>query len=179
VDEDGEYGMHLIVDHLVRTGCSRIGLITAPENLMFAKYRLKGFMDSLARHKIPSNGSYITTGDLTQRDGYRQANVLLDLPNPPEAIVACNDLMAIGAMSAAQQRGLQVGVDIAITGFDDTSMSEHAHPPLTTVHQPVYKIGGRVCEMLVQIIRGEPPKQAKVVQKPSLVIRQSSGGSIG
>jgi DNA-binding LacI/PurR family transcriptional regulator len=87
--------------------------------------------------------------------------------------------MAIGAMSAAQQRGLQVGVDIAITGFDDTSMSEHAHPPLTTVHQPVYKIGGRVCEMLVQIIRGETPKQAKVVQKPSLVVRQSSAGSIG
>jgi LacI family transcriptional regulator len=179
VDEDGEHGMHLIVDHLVRSGHTRIGLIAAPENLMFAKYRMNGFIDSLVRHNIPSNGSYITTGDLTQRDGYRQANALLDLPNPPDAIVSCNDLMAIGAMSAVQQRGLQVGVDIAITGFDDTSMSEHSHPPLTTVHQPVYEIGGIVCEMLARIIQGEYLEQEKVVLKPSLVIRQSCGGPIG
>jgi DNA-binding LacI/PurR family transcriptional regulator len=133
----------------------------------------------LKRRQIQTNDSLITIGDLTQRDGYRQANILLDLADPPEAIVACNDLMAIGAMSAAQQRGLVVGVDIAIVGFDDTSMSEHSHPPLTTVHQPVYDIGRTVCEMLLQIIRGEPLDQEKVVLKPSLVIRQSCGGQIG
>ena len=179
VDEDGEHGMHLIVDHLVRSGHTRIGFIAAPDDLMFAHYRLKGFLDCLKQRHIPTNGSLITTGDLTQSDGYRQANVLLDLPDPPEAIVACNDLMAIGAMSAAQQRDLVVGVDIAIIGFDDTSMSEHSHPPLTTVHQPVYEIGGAVCEMLVQIIRGELLEHEKIVLKPSLVIRQSCGGPIG
>jgi LacI family transcriptional regulator len=179
VDEDGEHGMNLIVNHLIRAGHTRIGFIAAPDELMFAQYRLKGFLDSLKRRQIQTNDSLITIGDLTQRDGYRQANILLDLADPPEAIVACNDLMAIGAMSAAQQRGLVVGVDIAIVGFDDTSMSEHSHPPLTTVHQPVYDIGRTVCEMLLQIIRGEPLDQEKVVLKPSLVIRQSCGGQIG
>lgn len=176
VDEDGEYGMHLIVDHLIKAGHTRIGFIAAPKELMFAQDRLKGFLDTLSDHRISIDESHITTGDLTQRGGYRQANALLDLPNPPKAIVACNDLMAFGAMSAAQQRGLIVGVDIAIVGFDDTPMAEHSHPPLTTVHQPVYKIGGMVCEMLIQQIGGNSLDEEKIVLKPTLVIRQSCGG---
>jgi LacI family transcriptional regulator len=179
VDEDGEHGMHLIVDHLIKAGHTRIGFIAAPDELMFAQFRLKGFQDSLSKRHIAFDKSLCITGDLTQRDGYRQTNVLLDLPTPPRAIIACNDLMAIGAMSAAQQRGLVVGVDIAIIGFDDTPMSEHSHPPLTTVHQPVYKIGGIVCEMLIKRIRGEDIEEEQIVLKPSLVIRQSCGGSIG
>jgi len=175
VDEDGEFGMHLIIDHLVSAGHTRIGFIAAPKDLMFAQYRLKGFQDSLKKRHITIEESLIVTGDLTQRDGYRQANALLNLPNPPEAIVACNDLMAFGAMSAAQQRGLVVGVDLAIIGFDDNPMSEHSHPPLTTVNQPVYKIGGIVCEMLIQKIRGEFLEKENIVLKPSLVIRQSCG----
>ncbi len=176
VDEDGEHGMHEIVDHLVNNGLTRIGFIGAPTDLMFAKYRLKGFLDSLIRHNIAIDDSLMVTSDLTQQGGYRQANVLLDLPNPPRAIVACNDLMALGAMSAVQQRGLVVGVDIAITGFDDVTLAEHSHPPLTTVHQPVYKIGGMVTEMLVQQIMGEKMDEEQIILKPSLIVRQSCRG---
>jgi DNA-binding LacI/PurR family transcriptional regulator len=178
VDEDGGYGMHLIVDHLINSGYTRIGFIAAPENLMFAEYRLMGFLDALRKRNISIEDSLIITGDLTQRSGYSQANQLLDLRNPPQAIVACNDLMAFGAMSAAQQRGLIVGVDIAVVGFDDVAMAEHFHPPLTTVHQPVYKIGGMVTEMLIKQIRGEKPEAEQIILKPSLVVRKSCGGSI-
>lgn len=175
VDEDSENGMHLIVDHLVEAGYRRIAFISAPDYLMFAKYRLQGFLNRLKFWNISFNPSYLVTGDLTQRDGFRQANALLDLPEKPEAIVVSNDLMAIGAMSAAQQRGLVVGVDLAVTGFDDIPMSEHSHPPLTTVHQPVYKIGGMVCEMLIKTIRGEPLDEEHILLKPSLVVRGSCG----
>jgi LacI family transcriptional regulator len=92
--------------------------------------------------------------------------------------VACNDLMAIGAMSAAQKKGLIVGEDLAITGFDDTPLAEHTHPPLTTVHQPIYKIGRMVCEMLIKRIQGETPKPAHILLQPSLVIRQSCRKSL-
>jgi LacI family transcriptional regulator len=85
--------------------------------------------------------------------------------------------MALGAISAAQERGLVIGKDIAITGFDDTPMAEHSHPPLTTVHQPVYKIGGMVTEMLIQCIQGEILEDEKIILKPSLVIRGSCGGT--
>lgn len=84
--------------------------------------------------------------------------------------------MALGAISAAQEIGLVIGKDIAITGFDDTTMAEHSHPPLTTVHQPVYKIAGMVTEMLIQCIQGETLENEKVILKPSLVIRGSCGG---
>jgi LacI family transcriptional regulator len=119
--------------------------------------------------------SLFTAGDLTQRSGYQCASMLLDLPNPPTAIAACNDLMALGAMSAAHERGLVIGKDIAITGFDDIPQSEHSHPPLTTVHQPIYKIGWIVCGMLIKHIQGETLEQEHVILTPSLVIRQSCG----
>ncbi len=178
VDEDSEYGMRLIVDHLVNLGYRPLSFLAAPDYLMFAQSRLKGFLDGIKAHNLPEDEAINITGDLTQRGGYRQANILLDSPDPPDAIVASNDLMAIGAMSAAQERGLRVGQDIAITGFDDTPMAEHSHPPLTTVHQPVYKIGRMVCEMLIKRIRGEFLEDEQIILKPSLVIRQSCGGQL-
>ena len=178
VDEDSEYGMHLIVDHLVRAGHTRIGFIAAPEDLMFAEYRINGFLEGLKKRDFPIEDALIVVGDLTQSGGYRETNVLLDLPNPPQAIVTCNDLMAFGAMSAAQQRGLVVGVDIAVVGFDDVTMAEHSHPPLTTVHQPVYKIGWMVTEMLIKIINGEMLEDEHIILEPSLIVRQSCGGLI-
>ena len=82
-------------------------------------------------------------------------------------------------MSAVQQRGLVVGGDIAITGFDDTPLAEHAHPPLTTVHQPIYQIGSMVCEMLLLSLMGETPEEQHIILKPTLVIRQSCGSLSG
>lgn len=175
VDEDGEYGMGLVVDHLVGLGYRRIACIVPDLNLMFAHYRLRGLKKRLATYSISLNSDCIRTGDLTQRSGYEAASSLLELPEPPEAIVACNDLMALGAISAAQDHGMEVGRDVAVTGFDDIPMAEHFHPPLTTVNQPIYQIGRRTCEMLVKIIRGEEPEEQQILLKPSLVVRSSCG----
>ena len=87
--------------------------------------------------------------------------------------------MALGAMSAIQERGLVVGKDVAVAGFDDIPMSEATHPPLTTVHQPIYQIGSLVAEILIQLIRGETPEQTQYLLKPRLVIRQSCGLQVG
>ena len=175
VDEDGVYGMRLVTQHLVSLGHLRIACISPPPDLMFAHYRLQGFRDGLTEAGIPVDDSLFRIGNLTQRDGYEQASALLDLPSPPTAIAACNDLMAFGAMSAAQDRGLVVGKDISITGFDNIPMAEHSHPPLTTLHQPLYQIGGMVCEMLIHLIRGEPLEREQTLLKPELIVRQSSG----
>jgi len=175
VDEDGTYGMRLVTEHLASLGHQRIACIAPPNDLMFAHYRLRGFKEGLSEAGIPVNDALIRIGNLTQRSGYEQASVLLDLPSPPTAIAACNDLMAFGAMSAAQARGLVVGKDVAITGFDNIPMAEYSHPSLTTLHQPLYKIGGMVCEMLIQLIRGESLKEKCILLKPELIVRQSSG----
>ncbi|MBE9524442.1 MAG: LacI family DNA-binding transcriptional regulator [Chloroflexi bacterium] len=175
VDEDGIYGMRLVTEHLASQGHQRIACIAPPNDLMFAHYRLGGFKDGLSEAGIPVNDALIRIGNLTQRSGYEQASALLDLPSPPSAIAACNDLMAFGAMSAAQARGLVVGKDVAITGFDNIPMAEYSHPSLTTIHQPLYKIGGMVCEMLIQLIRGESLENKHILLKPELIVRQSSG----
>ncbi len=177
VDEDSEYGMRLLAHHLADLGHQRIAFIAAPEELMFAHYRRKGFREGLAEKGLQLDETMIVVGDLTQRDGFRQATLLLDQPNPPTAIAACNDLMALGAISAAQKRGLTVGKDIAITGFDNIPLAEHSHPPLTTIHQPIYQIGDMVCEKLIGLINGEKGGADQVLLQPSLIIRETCGGT--
>ncbi len=175
VDEDSGLGIKMVVDHLVALGHTRLACIAAPSNLMLAWYRLKGFVDALQVHNLPIDNDLIIEGDMTQRSGRLVAGQLLDRSHPPSAIVACNDLMALGAMSAAQERGLVVGQDVSITGFDDIPLAENAHPPLTTVHQPVYKIGTIVCQMLIKVIEHEELPEPQVILQPLLVVRQSSG----
>jgi LacI family transcriptional regulator len=175
VDEDGGYGLELIVDHLAQLGHRRIAFITAPENLTFTHHRLAGAQAAMGKYGLEMDPELIKAGDLTQRGGYECAKLLLDLPQPPTAIAAFNDLMAIGAMSAAQERELVVGKQISISGFDNIPMAEHAHPTLTTVHQPIYQIGRRVCELLIRKIRNEPLETTQVILKPSLIIRLSTG----
>ena len=174
VDVDGSLGMELIVKHLASLGHTRIACIAPPLELMSAQYRLRGFEDGISGAGFTADDALILVGDLTQRGGYEQASKLLDMPSPPTAIAACNDLMAFGAMSAAQDRGLVVGKDIAITGFDDIPMAEFSHPPLTTIYQPIYEIGGMVCEMLIRFIQGDTLEKKYVLLKPELIVRQSS-----
>jgi LacI family transcriptional regulator len=177
VDEDGEYGMSLITCHLAELGHKRVAFIDAPGHFMFAHYRRQGFLKGLKENGLEIDQELIVTGDMTQRSGFQLASELLVLPDPPTAIVACNDLMALGAISAAQQLGLRVGIDIAVTGFDNIPLAEHCHPPLTTVHQPIYQIGEMVCEMLIKLIRGEKLEQEQILLQPSLMVRQSSLGT--
>ena len=177
VDEDGEYGMSLITCHLADLGHKRIAYLDAPEQYMFAHYRRQGFLSGLKNNDLEFDPDLVLTGDMTQRAGYQLATDLLTIDNPPSAIAASNDLMALGAISAAQQLGLVVGEDIAITGFDNIPLAEHCHPPLTTVHQPIYQIGEMVCEMLIKQIRAEPLEQKQIILQPTLIVRQSTIGS--
>jgi LacI family transcriptional regulator len=175
VDEDGVLGMKLATQHLIGLGHQRIAFIAAPSDLMFAAYRQTGFRQAMIANGLRVDETLIATGDLTQHNGHRLVGELLDRPSRPTAIVASNDLMALGAMAAAQERGLIVGQDLAITGFDDIPPAQYSHPPLTTVHQPIYRIGRMICEKLIECIRGEDLAERQIVLKPALVVRRSSG----
>jgi LacI family transcriptional regulator len=177
IDEDGTHGMKMVARHLVKLGYGRIACIMPTLDFMFAQKRLEGLRVGLAESGIPLEDEYIRVGDLTQRSGYQNTVELLDLPNPPDAIAAGNDLMAFGAISAALERGIEVGEDIGITGFDDIPLAEHFHPALTTVHQPIYQIGEMVSEMLIKRIKNQPLDQRQFLLKPKLVVRQSCGAN--
>ncbi len=175
VDEDGYLGMRLIADHLLKLKHQRIACITSSRNFAFTKYRLSGLVEGLAQGGIEMSTSRILEGDLTQKSGYELGSQLLDHEMPPSAIIAFNDLMAFGVMSAAQERGLVVGKDVSVTGFDGIPLGEYSHPPLTTVYQPIYQIGAMTCGMLVKIISKCPLEKEHILLEPTLIVRQSTG----
>jgi DNA-binding LacI/PurR family transcriptional regulator len=142
---------------------------------MFCLARRAGLEAALERNGLALQPEYCMSGDLTQQGGFKAMNQLLALTPPPTAVVACNDLSALGAISAAQRRGLVVGRDIAITGFDDIPLAEHSHPSLTTVHQPIYDIGRQICDMLIRLLQGENLTEYHVLLQPKLMVRESSG----
>ncbi len=178
VDVDGIQGMRMIGEHLIGLGHRRIACLAPPADLSFAEHRLIGLRQALATYGLELADSLVRPGDLTQKSGYQITLQLLDSVQPPTAIAACNDLMALGAMSAIQERRLIVGRDVAVTGFDDIPMAEHSHPPLTTVHQPIYQIGKTVCDMLIRLLKGLDVTPHQVILAPKLMVRQSCGANM-
>lgn len=178
VDEDSEAGMQALVQHFIDLGHRHIAFISPPSGLMFGHYRLKGFQDTMAGNRLPVPSGWILEGDMTQRGGAELTEQILALTPRPTAILAGNDLMALGVMNRLQQHGFTVGEDIAVGGFDDIPLVEHTHPPLTTIHQPIYEIGRRTCDMLIDIINGRTPTNPHVLLTPTLVVRASSGQPI-
>ncbi len=167
-------GVQLAVDHLVEQGHEKIALINTPSELFFSSDCLAGFQRALLKAGLEVDEEFIETCDLTQKDGYRVTQTLLSKPESPTAIVAADDIVALGVMAAIYDQGLEVGNDVLVTGYGDILLSEYSQPPLTTIHRPTYTLGQHACQTLMTRLRGEPIKEQTVVFKPSLVIRQSS-----
>lgn len=176
IDADSRAGLKMMVDHLVAGGHRRIGLILPPPEIAYTPYRLAGYRDGLEAAGLPSDAQAVIHGDLTIPGGQQAAASLLKRVPGLTAIIACNDLMALGAMRAVQGRGLRVGSEFAIGGFDDIPAAEHGQPGLTTIRQPIRAIGERLTEMLIAIIEGRPPEEKGILLMPELVVRESSGG---
>jgi LacI family transcriptional regulator len=178
IEVDSIKGIRWLVEHFVDYGHRQIGLILSPRGLMFTTVRLKGYQTALADLGISLRDDYIEEGELSQRGGLEAMDRLLQLPDPPTAIIACNDMMALGAMTAIQRHGLRAGKDIAVAGFDDIPAALDAEPPLTTICQPIYEIGRRLTDMLVNIMQDNPLDKPHILMEPKLIIRDSSGKKI-
>lgn len=176
IEMDARHGFCQMIAHLVERGHRRIAYIGAPASLTLQADRLAGYMDGLARAGLAPDPALIRQGDLTRSGGYQAARQLLDLPVAPTAMVCVNDLTAIGALRAARERGLSVGRDLAIAGYDGTDDAEHAQPPLTSLRQPVYDIARQCAQMLFACIAGEPPADSQILLQPELIVRESTGG---
>jgi LacI family transcriptional regulator len=163
-----------VINILLDLGHRRIGFITGRLDVASARQRLQGYEDALANVGIPFDPLLVKEGDWLHPRGYAVAQALLDLENPPTAIVASNDLSAFGAMQAAAERGLVVGKDIAITGFDDIDMAATVTPSLTTVRQPMFRMGETAVEMLIKRSRGEKVTRRHVQFDTELILRQST-----
>jgi len=175
IEMDARTGFAALVHHLVERGHRRIAYIGAPPSLTLQVDRLAGYRHGLTEAGIAFDPALVVAGDLTRPGGYLAAQRLLDLPEPPTAIIGANDLTAIGAMRAAHERGLVVGRDLAVAGYDGIEDAEHTQPPLTTLRQPTYEHARRLVQMLLTLIAGEPLTERQIVAQPELLVRGSTG----
>ena len=172
-NQEGAYRLtkHLIEEHDLRD----IAFIRGPENRSHSLDRLLGYQKALREHGITPHEEWVVLGDFTESSGYDCARQLLQQNNPPKAIFASNDLMAIGAMAAASQHGLSVPGDLAIVGFDDVPSARYLQPPLTTVSVETFEQGRQAIEqLLVRIADPRIPHQQLTFPAP-VVVRRSCG----
>jgi LacI family transcriptional regulator len=171
---DNARGGELATRHLLALGHRRIGCIAGPSDVTPSAERIIGYRQALREAGVPVDERLIVKGDFQYESGYRATHQLLTMDDPPTAIFACNDLMAVGAISEALELGLQVPATMSVIGFDDVRLASFTNPPLTTIVQPKYEIGVVAATMLLERMRDLDMPPRRRVLDTSLLIRQST-----
>lgn len=167
-------GSFSAASHLVAQGHRRIGFINGEPWMDAAADRLRGFREALATADIAFDPALLRNGDWLPLTGYHLTLELLAQEEPPSAIFCANDLMAMGALEAVIEQGLDVPQDISVLGYDDQELARYTHPPLSTLVLPNYEMGRRATEMLVDAaVHGKKPPARHVKIDGPLVERTS------
>ena len=173
VDVDNVAGARMAVEHLIRQGHRRIATITGPLNMAAGQDRLAGYKAALAAHHIPLDEDLVVEGDFTEGGGMAAMARLLNVSPRPTAVFVASDTMALGALRAIRQAGLDVPHDVAMVGFDDLPQATFMDPPLTTVRQPIQQMGETAVHVLADLLGSPQPQPQRVVFMPELVIRST------
>ncbi len=172
VRADDELGGFLATRHLIGQGHRRIGVIAGPLDFSTAVMRLDGYRRAHAEAKLPVDESLIAVSTFSVEGGATAAAQLLSVADPPTAIFAVNDSTAIGTMGTARDLGFRIPQDLAIVGYNDTSLSPMLPIPLSSVSLPLREIGLRAMGLLLDKIEGKPVQS--IILPPRLVVRTSS-----
>jgi len=166
-------GAYTATEYLIKLGHKRIGFITGWMDLGCARDRLAGYKSALRTYHLPVDENLIYEGDFHQPSGYEGASAFVKLPDPPTAIFASNDVMAMGAIEAVRVHGLHISNDMSILGFDDIPQVVNLHPRLTTVRQPLEQMGRVAAQMLMDFLKA-PQKIPHRIELPTeLIVRDS------
>jgi len=174
-DVDGEDAIVSAVNHLVGLGHSKIAFVGSPLQFQFAQDRLNGYERGVIENGLEVDQKLVQIAEFSDEGGEAATNILLDLPEPPTAMVCVSDTMAFGALAAIRGRGLRPGVDVSVIGYDGLQFGAHANPPLTTMAQPQAHAGRRLGDMLLAIIDGDVPSKHQELQRAQLLRRKTDG----
>lgn len=162
-----------LAEHLLSLGHRRFGIILGDPTHYASKARLEGYRQALSAAGVAMNDVAIEQGDFTYPSGEAAAGRLLKREPRPTAILAQNDDMAVAAIQAARDLGLEVPRDVSVTGFDDSEVSRLAWPRLTTVRQPVFEMARDATERLVRRLDDEEPSPPRI-HPHQLIVRDST-----
>lgn len=171
---DNTKGGWLATRHLIELGHRRIGCIQGPSDLSPSADRIIGYRRALEEAGISVDEEIMVRGDFQYEGGHQAARRLLTSEKPPTAVFACNDLMAIGTISAAVEMGYQIPDDLSVVGYDDLPLARFANPPLTTVVQPKHEIGTIAATMLLERVRDMDAPSHRRVLDTSICVRRST-----
>ena len=163
--------------HLIQLGHRRIAYVNGPPDVILSRDRLRGYTLALQQAGLPVLEELIAPGTFYLESGVEAARRLLGLPEPPTAVFCANDEMAIGFIRAAEAMGRRVPGDVAVVGFDDIRFAAFYRPALTTVAQPMYEIGRRAAQLLLDQVGGRADGPQSIVLPHRLVVRESCGGA--
>jgi len=176
ISSDESAAMELAVGHLVALGHRRIGFASGPERFLVVQRKLAGFRTSMKAQLGLGDQAVDELVALSMfgvEGGAAAAGRLLDAD--ATAVVCGSDMMALGVIRAARQRGLSVPADVSVVGYDDAPMVEFTDPPLTTVRQPVHAMGLAAVQALLEDVRGHTTPHTEYLFRPELVVRTSTG----
>lgn len=177
VRADNYEGAFALTQHLLALGHRRIGFIRGTAHSGQSPERERGYLAALAAAGIEADPALIAPGDFGQRSGFDGGASLLALPEPPTAIFAANDLMALGVLDAARQAGLAVPGQLSVAGFDDIPAAAHSFPALTTVRQDYELLGDSAVRLLLQHIEHGSQRGMRIELQSHLVTRDSTAAA--
>ena len=170
VNVDNVAGGYMATKHLIERGCQRVAIIMCDDNTA-GEDRFAGFRQALADYDLPFDDALIAEGNFSQESGYKAMQRLM--PHAPDGVFAISDVMAVGAQQALRHAGMNTSDGVVIVGFDDLPQATNADPPLTTIRQPIDKLGAVAVEMLQQAFDEQSNAPQTHILPVELIIRQT------
>lgn len=174
VDSDNFSGAIMATQHLLSLGHRRIAFLAGRPDLESARLREAGFRQAMLEAGVEVDEELVQVGSYREDMSGAPAHALLTLRNRPTGVFAANDISAIRTIRVAQELGLNVPTDVSVIGFDNVPESALADPPLTTISQPLRRLGAEALRMLVSILEGDPPESMHLRLPTQLVERAST-----
>lgn len=161
-------------EHLLALGHTRVGVIGGVPHHHYSQARLDGFRSALAAQGLAHGAELVRHGNWNRAEAAAAAVELLDLPDPPTAVFACSDHMALGVFDVAAERGLRIPRDLSVIGFDDLPEARWLSPALTTIHQPVREMAELAAGALLRLAAREPVHTPRIELETRLIEREST-----
>jgi LacI family transcriptional regulator len=170
-----DQGILQAVTHLYELGHRQIGLIGGIEELGTSKMRANAFFDAMHQFKIPVRKEWFASGNYRMESGEEKMRLLMNLPVRPTAVIAVNDMMALGALKAAHSMKMSVPQDVSIVGIDDITLTEVVTPALTSIQLPRKTIAQACMKAFAHMTENPQSEGSQTLIETKLIIRQSTG----
>ncbi|NOH78810.1 LacI family DNA-binding transcriptional regulator [Vibrio sp. RE86] len=173
IQDNSLRGGYLAAKHLIDNGHKDIGCITGPLIKHQAQMRYEGYKRALIEAQLSFHADWIVESDFECEGGYEAFNRMYEKGPLPSSIFVCNDMMAMGVINAAHEKGIKIPEDLSIIGYDDIHIAKFMTPSLTTIHQPKYRLGKAAVEALLNKVEGRETDAQVVQLEPTLVSRNT------